>query len=415
MTHTIRPILDSARIRADFPILNQPDRRGHPLAFLDSAASSQKPQAVIDALGTYYSTTNANIHRGVYDLSERATQQYEAVRHQVADFINAADAREVIFLRNTTEAINLVANAWGGADLRPGDRIAITAMEHHSNIVPWQLIAERTGATIEAVGITPEGRLDLEDLDRVLSREPKLLAVTHVSNAIGTINPIADIVRRAHAAGTLVLVDAAQSAPHQPLDVQGLDCDFLAFSGHKMLGPMGAGVLFGKRAMLDAMPPFLGGGSMIRKVTLERTTWADIPARFEAGTPNVADVVAFGAAIEYLNALGMESIAAFEHHMVAALLDRLATVPGLRIVGPADPVDRSAVVSFDLEGVHPHDVAAILDEDNIAVRAGHHCAQPLLHACNTFATTRASIYIYNTLDDLDRLAASLERAWRVFH
>lgn len=406
--------LDTTAIRADFPILKQPDRRGHPLAFLDSAASSQKPQVVIDTLTSYYATTNANIHRGVYDLSERATAQFEAVRKQTASFINAATPREIVFVRNTTEAINLVAQSWGRTNLGPGDLVAFTAMEHHSNIVPWHLIAEQTGAEISHIGITPEGRLDRDSFDRVMARQPKLLALTHVSNALGTINPVKHLIRSAHAAGCLVLLDGAQSLPHMSVDVQDLDCDFLAFSGHKMLAPMGAGILYGKKNLLDAMPPYMGGGSMIRKVTLEKTTFADTPAKFEAGTPSVGDVIAFGAALSYLETIGMNAIHEHEQKMVGFMLDGLTSVRGLSIVGPDSTIDRSAVVSFTLDDVHPHDVAAILDEDNIAVRAGHHCAQPLLQALGVHSTTRASAYLYNTLDDIDRLITSLHRAQSIF-
>jgi cysteine desulfurase/selenocysteine lyase len=412
---TTTPVLDPELIRVDFPILHQAPRGGHPLTFLDSAASSQKPQAVIDALSGYYSTTNANIHRGVYDLSERATNAYEAVRKQTAAFINATSQREIVFVRNTTEAINLVAQSWGRANLKPSDLIAFTAMEHHSNIVPWQLIAEQASAEIAYVGITPEGRLDLDSFDAVLARHPKLVAVTHVSNALGTINPVKDLIAKAHAAGALVLIDGAQSVPHMAMDVQDLDCDFLAFSGHKMLGPMGIGVLYGKKHLLEAMPPYMGGGSMIRKVTLEKTTWADVPGKFEAGTPSVGDVVAFGEALSYLAALGMDRVHDFEVGMTDYLLEQLATVNGLNVVGPATNTDRSAVISFTLNDVHPHDVAAILDEDNVAVRAGHHCAQPLLHALGVHSTTRASIYVYNTHEDIDRLVASLDRAYKIFH
>lgn len=408
------PPLLASEIRADFPILNQPREDRPPLTFLDSAASSQKPHAVIEALSDYYWEYNANIHRGVYDLSERATNAYEAVRKQTARFINATSQREIVFVRNTTEAINLVAQSWGRANLKPGDLVVFTTMEHHSNIVPWQLIAEQTGARLDFVGITPEGRLDLDSFDALMTQQPKIVAMTHISNALGTVNPVKELIARAHATGAIVLLDGAQSLPHLPVDVRDLDCDFLAFSGHKMLGPMGAGVLYGKKHLLDAMPPYMGGGSMIRRVTLEKTTWADAPGKFEAGTPAVGDVIGFGAAMMYLESIGMDRIWGHEQDLGEYLLDALTTVTGLTIIGPQTMQDRGAVVSFTLDGVHPHDVAAILDEDNVAVRAGHHCTQPLLHALGVHSTTRASVYLYNTPDDIDRLVSSLNRAHRIF-
>jgi len=412
---TAVPTFDTASIRADFPILHQARPGKPPLAFLDSAASSQKPQAVIDTLTGYYAETNANIHRGVYDLSERATHAFEQVRRQTAQFLNAASPREIVFVRNTTEAINLVAQAWGRANLQPGDLIVFSTMEHHSNIVPWQLIAEQTGARLGFIGVTGDGRLDLDSFDALMAQEPKLVAITQVSNALGTVNPVKDLAAKAHAAGALVLVDGAQSVPHMQVDVQDLDCDFLAFSGHKMLGPMGAGVLYGKKALLDTMPPYMGGGSMIRKVTLEKTTWADVPSRFEAGTPSVGDVIGFGAALTYLDSIGMANIWQHEMELGGYMLDALRDVPGLHLIGPQDMTDRAGVASFIMDGVHPHDVAAILDEDNVAVRAGHHCAQPVLSALGVHSTTRASVYLYNTQDDVDRLAASLRRAYGIFH
>lgn len=409
------PTLDVARIKADFPLLNQlPSIGKQPLVFLDSAASSQKPQVVIDALNKYYETTNANIHRGVYDLSERATAEYEASRRKVQGFVNARSWREIVFVRNTTEAINLAANAWGLANIGPGDLIVFTTMEHHSNIVPWQLLAERTGARLGFVGITPDGRLDMESWTALLAQEPKLVAFTHVSNSLGTVNPVKEMVAQAKAAGAITLVDGAQSVPHMAIDVQDIDCDFFAFSGHKMLAPMGAGVLYGRKELLDAMPPFLGGGSMIRKVTLERTTWADAPAKFEAGTPSVGDAIVLGTAIDYLTGIGMDAIWQHEHELAAYALTRLPEVPGLTIYGPQEPLDRSGVISFGFDKIHPHDVAAILNEDNVAVRAGHHCTQPLMAALDVVATTRASFYLYNDHDDVDRLVESLHRVVKVF-
>ncbi len=407
--------LDAAAIRADFPILNQalaPDQQ--PLVFLDSAASSQKPAAVIDALDDYYRRYNANIHRGVYQLSELATSKYEEARHLVAAFINAASPNECVFVRNTTESINLVAQTWGRRNLKEGDLVLLTVMEHHSNLVPWHLLAEEKGFEIAYVPLTPDQRLDMEAFDDLLKREPKLVGVAHVSNGVGTVNDVATIAAKAHAAGALVLVDGAQSVPHLPVDVQALDLDFLAFSGHKMLGPMGSGILYGKKPLLDAMPPFMGGGGMIRKVTLEGSTYGDVPARFEAGTPAVGEAVGLGVAVEYLSRLGMDRIIEHERELIAYALDRLAEVPGLTVYGPTDPAYRSGVVSFTLGDIHPHDVAAILDGENVAVRAGHHCNQPLVRSLGLVATTRASFYVYNTPDDADRLVAALHKANKVF-
>lgn len=407
--------LDAAKIRADFPILNQPVEDGQQsFVFLDSAASSQKPAAVIEALDDYYRRYNANIHRGVYHISELATSKYEEARHLVASFINAASPNECVFVRNTTEAINLVAQTWGRRNLREGDLIVSTVLEHHSNLVPWQMIAEETGAEVAYVPATSDQRLDMDAFDALLKREPKLVAVTHVSNGVGTVNDIATMAAKAHAAGALILVDGAQSVPHLPVDVQALDLDFLAFSGHKMLGPMGSGVLYGKKKLLDAMPPFMGGGGMIRKVTLEKTTYADVPARFEAGTPAVGEAIGLGIAVDYLSGLDMHRVIAHEHQVVAYALERLVEVPGLTIYGPTDPAQRSGVVAFSLGDIHPHDVAAILDGENVAVRAGHHCNQPLVRDLGVAATTRASFYVYNTPDDADRLVAALHKANAIF-
>ncbi len=405
------------RIRRDFPILNQLPPPGRPaLAFLDTAASSQKPTVVIDAIGHYHRTTNANIHRGVYQLSERATAQYESARATVAAFIGASDAREVVFTRNTTESINLVANAWGRRNLRPGDLIVLTVMEHHSNLVPWQLIAEETGAELAFVPMLPgtAGRLDLDALDALLARGPKLVAFSHVSNALGTIHPAAEITRRAKAAGATVLIDGAQSVPHLPVDVAELGCDFLAFSGHKLFGPTGIGVLWGRREILDAMPPFLGGGSMIRKVELTGSTWADVPARFEAGTPAIAEAIGLGVAAEYVSAIGLDAIRQHEHDLLVYALARLAEVPHVTVLGPADPGEQAGVISFVVDDVHPHDVAAILDEGGVAVRAGHHCCQPLLRQLDLVATTRASFGPYTTTADIDALIAGLHRVNAIF-
>lgn len=407
--------IDAATLKQDFPILSRPAADGRPpLAFLDTAASSQKPKAVIDALTRFYEEDNANIHRGVYDLSERATAAYEATRRHVAEFLNARKAKEIVFTRGTTEAINLVARSWGGANLREGDLIVFTEMEHHSNIVPWHIIGEEKGARYGHVRITKDGQLDMASFDELMTQGPKIVAVTHVSNTLGTINPIKELIAKAHDAGAVVLIDAAQSAPHVQIDVQDLDCDFLALSAHKMLGPMGVGVLYGKQELLEAMPPYQGGGSMIRKVTLEGTTWADIPTRFEAGTPAVGDVAAFDAALTYLENVGLDNIYQHEHALATVAMERLAALPGVTVYGPAPGIPRAGVVSFSVDGIHPHDVAAVLDEHNVAVRAGHHCTQPLLKALGVVATTRASFYLYNTDEDVDRLVDAVQAAQRVF-
>ncbi len=407
--------LDGAVVKADFPILNQPLRAGQkPLVFLDSAASAQKPQVVIDAMSDYYARVNANIHRGVYDLSEAATEAYEDARRKIATFINAQSPRECIMVRNTTEAINLVAQAWGKANLKEGDLIVFTEMEHHSNIVPWHILAAEKNLRQAHVHIDDEGRLDLDEYAEILRQEPKLVAFTHVSNSLGTVNPVKQMIADAHAAGAIAVVDAAQSAPHLPIDVQDLDADFLALSGHKMLGPMGSGALYGKKALLDAMPPYMGGGSMIRKVFLDHTTWADVPAKFEAGTPSVGDTVGLGAAIDYLNALDMRRVWAHEREVVAYALEALQDVPDIRFFGPTDAQARSGVVSFALGDLHPHDISQILNEHNVAVRAGHHCTQPLMKALGVTATTRASFYVYNTREDVDRLVEALHDVRRVF-
>jgi cysteine desulfurase / selenocysteine lyase len=406
--------LDAEIIRRDFPILDQHNDRGQRLAFLDSAASSQKPAQVLEAVDSYYRTSNANIHRGVYDLSERATALYEQARHQVAHFINAASARECIFVRNTTEGINLVAQTWGRRNVGAGDLIVVTEMDHHSNLVPWQLLAEDRGAEIAAVEVTPDGLLDLDHLDMLLAREPKVVAFPHVSNSLGTINPAAEIIRRAHAAGAVTVVDGAQSVPHVQTDVQALDADFLAFSGHKMLAPMGSGVVYGKMALLEALPPFMGGGGMIRKVEIGKSTWADVPARFETGTPAVGDAAGLGAAIEYLGAIGMDRVREHERVLTAHAIDALTALEGVTLFGPSDADIRAGVLAFDLEGIHPHDIAAILDAENVAVRAGHHCCQPLMRKLGVAATTRASFYIYNGEDDVERLVAGIRTAQRIF-
>jgi cysteine desulfurase/selenocysteine lyase len=410
------PTFDAAVVRAEFPILNQPVAEGRkPLAFLDSAASSQKPAVVIDALNDYYTTYNANIHRGVYELSELATSKYEEARHIVADFINAKSARECIFVRNTTEGINLVASSWGRKNLTAGDVVILSVMEHHSNLVPWHMLQQEIGFTIKYIPLTSDLGLDLDAYQALLNEQsPKLVAVTHVSNTIGTLNDIGLVAKLAHEHGAVIVVDGAQSVPHLAVDVQALDIDFLAFSGHKMLGPMGSGVLYGKTALLDAMPPYMGGGSMIRKVTLAGTTFADIPAKFEAGTPSVGDEIGLGVAVEYLKRLGMDAIRAHELEMLEYATERLKEVPGIRLFGSEDFSTRSGVISFVLGDIHAHDIAAILDSEQVAVRAGHHCNQPLMQHLNVIATTRASFYVYTTREDIDQLVQGLHKANRIF-
>jgi cysteine desulfurase/selenocysteine lyase len=402
---------DMAALRREFPILNQ-EVNGKPLAFLDSAASSQKPRRVIECLEDYYRRYNANVHRGIYKLSEEATFAYERARGKVARFIGAKSQREVVFTRNTTEAVNLVAQAWGNANLRPGDRILLTVMEHHSNIVPWQLLAQRTGARLDYVNIDSEGRLILEELDGKLTEQTRIVAFSHQSNVLGTINPVRPIVERAHAVGAVVLLDAAQSVPHMPVNVQELGVDFMAFSGHKMCGPTGIGVLWGRRKLLEAMPPFLGGGSMIKMVELEQSSYADVPARFEAGTPAIGEAIALGEAVDYLAEVGMERIAQHEHNLTDQALEALSEVEGLRLYGPHSGQERGGAIS--LGNVHPHDVAAILNGEGVAVRAGHHCTQPLHRLLDVPATTRASFYLYNTPEEIHRLVAGLDKARKLF-
>lgn len=400
-------MLDVERIRADFPILSR-TMNGRPLVYLDSAATSQKPRPVLDTLLRYYETMNANVHRGVYRLAEDATREYEAARTKIAAFVGAPTPAGVVFVRNTTEAINLVARAWGDRNVREGDEIVVTAMEHHSNLVPWHLLARRTGCRIRAVPITEDGRLDLAALDVLLNSRTRLVAVTHVSNVLGTINPVAEIARRVHAAGAAILVDGAQSVPHLPIDVAALGADFLAFSGHKMLGPTGVGALVVRPDRYEQMDPFLGGGEMIREVALTSSTYADPPWRYEAGTPNVAGVVALGAAVDYLRALGMDAVAGHDRLLGARARRRLSEVPGLRLLGPEPGPDATGgVATFTIEGAHPHDIAQALDGQGIAVRAGHHCCQPLMERLGLPATTRASFYLYNTEAEVDLLASAL--------
>lgn len=400
-------------VRADFPLL-QRSVDGKPLVYLDSAATSQKPRAVLEALQRYYEEYNANVHRGLYRIAEQATLAYEEARAKVAAFVGGRP-EEVVFTRGTTEAINLVAYAWGDAFVRAGDEVLVTEMEHHSNLVPWQLLAQRRGARLRVLRVRPEdGTLDLDALDRLLTERTRVVAVAHQSNVVGTINPVRYISERAHAVGAVVVVDGAQSVPHMPVRVGELGCDFLAFSGHKMCGPTGIGALWGRRELLEAMPPFHGGGEMIERVELEHSTYKDPPHRFEAGTPNIADAIALGVAVEYLRALGMEAVREHEKALVRYAMAQLAEVRGVRLYGPKDPELRGGALAFTLEGVHPHDVAQVLDEQGVCVRAGHHCAQPLHRALGLAATARASVYLYNTPEDIDALVRGLERVRAFF-
>ena len=403
-----------ADIRKDFPILSR-QVHGKPLVYLDSAASSQKPLAVIEAMSTYYKTTHANVHRGVYELSEEATAKMEKARVKVARFINARHSKQVIFTRNTTESINLVAYSWGYANVHAGDLIVLSEMEHHSNLVPWQLLAQRTNARLEFVPVTDDGLLRLDVYEELLQQEPKLVAFTHMSNVLGTINPVQQMIAQAHAAGATVLIDAAQSVPHLPVDVQALDADFVCFSGHKMLGPTGIGVLYGKRDILEAMPPFMGGGDMIRTVGLRQSSWNDLPWKFEAGTPAIAEAIGLGAAVDYLNSLDMQNVFRHEQELTRYAMGQLQNVPGLIIYGP-NAADRGGVISFTLGDIHPHDLASILDQQvGVAIRAGHHCAQPLMERFGLAATARASFYVYTIPEDIDVLVQGLHKALQIFN
>jgi cysteine desulfurase/selenocysteine lyase len=396
-------------IREDFPILAREAHPGVPLTYLDNAATTQKPQVVIDAMDEYYRLHNANIHRGIHALAEEATALYEGARDKVRTFIGAASRREIVFTRNATEALNLVAWSWGRTNLAAGDVVVLTEMEHHANLVPWQMLAAERGVRLEFIPVTDDGYLDLDAYDRLLELKPRLVAFTHMSNVLGTITPAAEIVRRAHAAGALAAVDAAQSAPHVGVNVAELDCDFLAFSAHKMCGPTGIGVLYGKRALLEAMPPHYGGGDMIKRVYLREFKPNDAPYKFEAGTPAIAEGVGLGAAVDYLCGLGMAAVCDHERALAAYALAELARVPGVRVYGPP-AADRGGVVAFTLEGIHPHDLAQLLDADGVAIRAGHHCAMPLHDRFGLTATARASFYVYNVAEEVDRLIASLYRA-----
>ncbi|HET9521962.1 MAG TPA: cysteine desulfurase [Candidatus Limnocylindrales bacterium] len=405
---------DPAVVRRDFPIFEQVIN-GHPLVYLDSAATSQKPRVVIEAMDTYYREYNANVHRGIYTIGEKSTAAYEQARAQVARFINAPDSHEIVFTRNATEAINLVAYSWGRTNINRGDAIVLTEMEHHANLVPWQLLVQERDGDLEFIPITDDGVLRLDVFEVLLRLKPKLVAFTHVSNTLGTITPVREIVEMAHAAGALVLVDGAQAAPHVPVDVQELGADFYTFSGHKMLAPMGSGALWARRELLEAMPPFLSGGEMIREVHLRRSDFNDIPWKFEAGTPAVADAIGLGVAADYLRGLGMDAVREHERDLVAYALDVLpAKVPGIQLYGPMDPDLRGGVVPFNLPGIHPHDVAQVLDRSGIAIRAGHHCTMPLHERLDLAATARASFNVYTTRDDIDKLADGLLDVQRVF-
>jgi cysteine desulfurase/selenocysteine lyase len=413
------PRFDVEKVRADFPILGR-EVNGHPMVYLDSGNTSQKPRQVIDAMREHFELHNANVARSVHQVGTEATEAYEGARAKVARFVNAARPEEIVFTKNATEAINLVAYAISNSPagsrlaLGPGDEIVISEMEHHSNIVPWQLLCERTGATLRWFRVTDAGRLDLENLDELVNERTKLVSYALVSNVLGTINPTSAITTRAHEVGALVLLDASQAAPHIPVDVADLGADFLAFTGHKMCGPTGIGVLWGRHELLDAMPPVFGGGSMIETVTMERSTFAPPPARFEAGTPPIAEAVGLGAAVDYLTGIGMEAIRWHEKELAAYALDALATVPGLRIFGPTTPVGRGGTISFGLDGVHPHDVGQVLDSLGVEVRVGHHCARPLCVRYGVPAMTRASFYLYTTVGEVDALVSGLEQVRKVF-
>ena len=406
-----RPPVEAATIRRDFPILRQ-RIHGKPLVYLDNAATTQKPQVVIDRMTRYYAEENANIHRGVHALSDRATEAYEAARETVRGFVNAAHSREIIFVRGATEGINLVAQTYGRAHVGPGDEIVLSEMEHHSNIVPWQILCEEKGARLRIVPMTDAGELRLDEYERLLSDRTRLVSVTHVSNALGTINPVAEMIRLAHARGIAVLLDGAQAVAHMPVDVRRLDCDFYVFSGHKVLGPTGIGALYGRAALLEAMPPYQGGGDMISSVTFERTQYNVLPNKFEAGTPNIAGALGLAAALDYLTTLGLEWVTAHERDLLAYGSEALSQVPGLRLTGTAP--QKAAILGFVLDDVHPHDIGTILDRAGVAIRAGHHCCQPLMARLGVPATARASLALYNTRDEIDILVGALQGVRKVF-
>ncbi len=410
---TTSPRLDRMALRAQFPALAQ-EVGGHPLVYLDNAATSQKPQSVLDALAAYYEDDNANVHRGIHELSRRATTAFEGARVKLAKFIGAPDSAELVWTRGTTEAINLVASSWGMDTLGDGDEILLSSLEHHSNIVPWQLVASRTGARLRYIEMDEQGRLILDYLPELLTDRTRMVAVSHISNALGTVNPIREIVDQAKQVGALVLVDGAQAVPHRRVDVQELGCDFYAFSGHKMCGPTGSGGLWARRSLLESMPPYQGGGEMIRMVERDMSTWAEIPHKFEAGTPNIAGAIALGAAADFLDEVGFDAIAEHERELLSYALERLDDMGGINVYGPTDLDERSGVISFTMGDAHPHDISTILDSRGIAIRAGHHCAQLVMQHFGISATARASFYLYNSTDDVDRLIEGLASVKEIF-
>jgi len=411
LTSVIAAGFDVEKIREDFPVLKQ-TIHGKPLVYLDSAATAQKPTAVVDAIRQFHEVDCANIHRGVHELSQRSTAAYEETRVKARHFLNSKTTNELIFVRGTTEGINLVASSWGRKNVKEGDEIIISAMEHHSNIVPWQMLCEEKGAKLRVIPMNDRGELILEEYEKLLNPRTRMVAVAHVSNALGTINPVKQIIEMAHQAGAVVLIDGAQSTPHIPVDVQALDADFYTLSGHKVVGPTGIGILYGKAALLNAMPPYQGGGDMIKVVTFEKTTYADLPYKFEAGTPNIAGGIGLGAAFDYVNKIGLDKIAAYEHELLLYGTEALSRIPGLRIIGTAR--EKAAVLSFVMEGIHPHDIGTVLDRQGIAVHTGHHCAQPVMDWFHVPATTRASLAFYNTMAEIDALAAGLGKVKEIF-
>jgi cysteine desulfurase/selenocysteine lyase len=411
LTSVISTAFDVDKVREDFPVLKQ-RIHGKPLVYLDSAATAQKPLAVIEAIRKFYEVDCANIHRGVHELSQRSTAAYEETRSKAKRFLNARAKNEVIFVRGTTEGVNLVASSWGRKNVKEGDEIVISALEHHSNIVPWQMLCEEKGARLRVIPMNDRGELLLDEYEKLLGPRTRMVAVAHVSNALGTINPVRQIVEMAHRAGALALIDGAQAAPHMKIDVQALDADFYAFSGHKVFGPTGTGILYGKARLLNAMPPYQGGGDMIKTVTFEKTTYNDLPYKFEAGTPNIAGGIGLGAAFDYVTRIGLDRIAAYEHELLVYGTATLSRIPGLRILGTAR--DKAAVLSFVIEGIHPHDIGTVLDRQGIAVRTGHHCAQPVMDRFGVPATTRASLAFYNTIAEIDALAAGLGKVKEIF-
>jgi len=409
--HTAAPALDVAVLRRDFPALQQ-EVHGHPLAYLDNAASAQTPEPVVQAIVDFYRNDRSNVHRGVHELSQRATDKYEGARIKVQKFLNAASYQEIVWTRGTTEGINLVASSWGRANVKRDDEILISGLEHHSNIVPWQMLCEETGAKLRVIPINDRGELIQDEFKKLLSERTKVLAVTQVSNALGTVNPIREMIADAHAVGAITVIDGAQAAPHMAVDVQALDADFYAFSGHKVFGPTGIGALYGKKALLEAMPPYQGGGDMIASVTFEKTVYNELPYKFEAGTPNIADAIGLGVAVEYVQNVGLDAIAAWEAELVAAATEKLGALSGIRLIGTAK--EKASVVGFVVEGVHPHDVGTILDREGVAIRAGHHCAQPVMDFFEVPATNRASFAFYNTHAEVDQLVASVKKVQEMF-